>query len=65
MKSKKTPKKLVLGKATVANLEKLQMNSVKGGTPSETPTVCVFTVCRTNCVTNCTLCPDTLKVTVC
>lgn len=52
MKSKKTSRKLVLGKATVANLEKLQMKDVQGGGVTDT----CGTVCQTMCLTNCDRC---------
>lgn len=51
MKRKKISyKKLVLNKKTVAHLDNHDLRSIHGGGP--------ITLLRTNCVTNCLMCPS-------
>jgi hypothetical protein len=57
MKTRKFEKKLSLNKKTVSNLNGKAMGEVQGGaTFINCPTG--LTYCRTDCVTNCPLCPS-------
>jgi natural product precursor len=52
MKNKNFNKKLVLNKKTIVDLDNTEMNNLRGGVETETPTIC-----RTRCVSNCDTCP--------
>lgn len=60
MKRKNKSRVLWLGKATIANLEKGQMNIVRGGEETDTCDTCTTTECTTYCktvpYTNCIIC---------